>query len=237
MSAPFEKPYCSGCEARLTSVLKTVEAPRLDEIASAKACTLYRKGQTVFQDGDMPSGLFCIHRGKVKLYKPGDEGRDHIVRFAKAGDVIGYRSLLGGEPYNLSASTLEESVICCIPRETFFGMLREDGNFTTEMIHLLSGQLRETEEQLVHLAQKPVRERLAETLLILRQVYGTENGDDAALNVSLSRDELASVVGTATETLIRTLADLKREKLISTQKKRIRILDIDGLARVGNLAD
>jgi CRP/FNR family transcriptional regulator len=237
MPAHFDKPYCAGCEARLTSVLKSVEAPRLDQIASSKACTLYKKGQIVFRAGEAPAGLFCLHQGKVKMYKKGEEGRDHIVRFAKAGDVLGYRSLLSGEPYNLSAATLEESVICCIPKATFFGVLREDGNFTMEMIHLLSGQLRRAEDQLVHLAQKPVRERLAETLLILREVYGTENGDDSPIDIALSRDDLAAVVGTATETLVRTIGDLKREKLIATEKKKIRILDADGLIRVGNLSD
>lgn len=237
MADTFEKPYCSHCEARLTSVLKTVDAPRLEDIASAKSCTGYPKGQVVFREGETPEGLFCIHQGKVKLYKRGDGGRDYIVRFAKAGDVIGYRSLLDGEPYNLSAAALEDSVICCIPRDTFFGTLREDGNFTMAMIHLLSGQLRKTEDQLVHLAQKPVRERLAEALLVLREIYGTENGDDSPLNIMLSRDDLAAVVGTATETLVRAIADLKRERLIATDKKKIRIIDTDGLIRVGNLVD
>lgn len=90
---------------------------------------------------------------------------------------------------------------------------------------------------MVKLAQKPVRERLAETLLILREVYGTENGDPSPLNVTLSREELASFVGTATETLVRALADLKKERLIVTDKKKIQILDVPGLARTANLQD
>ena len=233
----FEKPYCSHCEARLSSVLKDVEEPSLDEIASVKACHFYKRGQVIFEDGETPQGLFCIHQGKVKLYKTGDEGRDQIVRFVKAGDVIGYRSLLSGEPYDLSAAALEDSVICRIPSDTFFGMLRGDGNFTMEIMRLLSGQLRRAEDQIVQLAQKPVRERLAETLLILKEVYGTEDGENTPLNVKLSRDELAAVVGTATETLVRMIADLKRENLIATEKKKIRILDVDGLVRVGNFAE
>ncbi|MDH3215876.1 MAG: Crp/Fnr family transcriptional regulator [Candidatus Krumholzibacteria bacterium] len=237
MSENFEKPFCTYCETRITSVLKSVDEPQLDVVASAKACNLYKKGQLIFQEGGSPSGLFCIHQGKVKVYKTGEEGRDQIVRFAKPGDVVGYRSLVSGEPYNLSAAALEDCVICCIPSDTFFGMLREDGKFTMDMIQLLSGQLRKAEDQLVHLAQKPVRERLAETLLILKEVYGTEDGDQSALNIKLSRDELAAVVGTATETLVRTIADLKRENLIATEKKKIYILDVDGLIRAGNLQD
>jgi CRP/FNR family transcriptional regulator len=237
MTEAFEKPYCNACEARLVSVLKGVDAPNLDQIAEAKGCTMFKKGQPIFEEGNVPEGLYCIHHGKVKVFKTGDEGRDQIVRFAKEGDVVGYRSLLSGEPYNLSAAALEDAVVCCIPKETFFGMLRKDGGFTMEMIQLLSGQLRKAEDQLVHLAQKPVRERLAETLLVLKEVYGTEDGDNSPLNVKLSRDELAAVVGTATETLVRTIADLKRENLIATEKKKIRILDVEGLVRVGNLPE
>ncbi len=237
MTDTFDKPYCSACEARLQSVLKGVEAPTLEQITEAKGCTLFKKGQPIFQEGNVPDGLYCIHQGKIKVFKTGDEGRDQIVRFAKAGDVIGYRSLLSGEPYNLSAAALEDAVVCCIPKDTFFGMLRKDGSLTMEMIQLLSGQLRKAEDQLVHLAQKPVRERLAETLLVLKEVYGTEDGDNSPLNVKLSRDELAAVVGTATETLVRTIADLKRENLIATEKKKIRILDVEGLVRVGNLPE
>jgi len=237
MTESFDKPYCSACEARMLSVLKGVEGPTLDQIAATKGCTLFKKGQPIFKEGNNPEGLYCIHQGKVKVFKTGDEGRDQIVRFAKAGDVIGYRSLLSGEPYNLSAAALEDAVVCCIPKETFYEMLRTDGALTMEMIQLLSGQLRKAEDQLVHLAQKPVRERLAETLLILKEVYGTEDGDNSPLNVKLSRDELAAVVGTATETLVRTIADLKRENLIATDKKKIRILDVEGLVRVGNLPE
>ena len=237
MGEPFDKPYCSHCEARLKSVFKDVEQPSLSEMAFAKACNFYKKGDIVFEEGAPSEGIYCIHRGKVKVYKHGGEGRDQIVRFAKAGDVVGYRSLVSGEPYAESAAALEESIICCVPRDLFFDMLEKDGRLSMEVIRLLSGQLREAEEKILHLAQKPVRERLAETLLVLKEVYGTENGDNSPLNVTLSREELASVVGTAMETLVRTIADLKRENLIATDKKKIRILDVQGLIEAGNLVD
>jgi CRP-like cAMP-binding protein len=232
----FEKPYCNVCAARLASVFKEVESPELDTMNAVKACAAYKKGEVIFAEGSSPMGLYCVHTGKVKVYKTGEEGRHQIVRFAKEGDVVGYRSLVSGEKYNLSAAAIDDTTICMIPKDTFFGMLGKGGNFTMEVIHLLSGQLKQAEDRLVHLAQKPVRERLAETLLILRNVYGTENGENSALNVKLSRDELAAVVGTATETLVRTIADLKRENLIATDKKKIRIIDLDGLIKVGNPA-
>jgi CRP/FNR family transcriptional regulator len=237
MAESFERPYCTACEARMNSVFKTIEGENLDALSTGKACNAFGKGQTIFREGETPSGLFCVHNGKVKVYKTGDEGRDQIVRFAKSGDVLGYRALVSGEKYNLSAAALEDCVVCCIPREMFFDMLKKDGGFSMEMIGLLSSELRRAEDRMVNLAQKPVRERLAETLLILREVYGTENGEHSAINVKLSRDELAAVVGTATETLVRTIGDFKREKLIATDKKKISILDVDGLIQAGNLHD
>jgi CRP/FNR family transcriptional regulator len=237
MTQEFEKPFCTHCQERLNSVFSELDEKTLEEMSEAKGCHYYKKGQVVFEAGAQPRGLFCLHRGKAKVYKTGDEGRDKIVRLVKGGDVLGYRSLVSGEPYNCSAAALEESVVCFIPQQTFFEMLRNHGGFSMRIIQLLSCELRQAEEQILNLAQKPVRERLAEAILILKEVYGTENGDSSTLNVTLSRDELASMVGTATETLVRTLSDLKRESLIATDKKKIRILDVPGLVRAGNLED
>ncbi|MEE9268777.1 MAG: Crp/Fnr family transcriptional regulator [Candidatus Krumholzibacteria bacterium] len=237
MTESSERLYCNACEMRLNSALKDVDTASLEAIDTTKACNAFKKGHVIFEEGSAPKGIFCIHDGKVKVYKTGDEGRDQIVRFAKAGDILGYRSLVSGEPYSVSAAALEDCVVCFIPQATFFEVLKSDEHFPMTVIRLLSGELQRAQKQIVNLAQKPVRERLAETLLILREVYGTDDGDSAALAVKLSRDELASVVGTATETLVRTIADLKRENLIATDKKKIRILDLEGLIHAGNLQD
>jgi CRP-like cAMP-binding protein len=237
MAENFEKPYCNLCAARVHSVLRDLPTDELKTVATTKASNFYRKGQIIFSEGSTPIGLFCIHAGKAKLFRTGDEGKDQIIRFAKGGDVLGYRSLLSGEPYSASAAAIEDSVVCCIPGATFFETLKKDGNFSMRLMQLLTGDLRNAQNQIVNLAQKPVRERLVETLLILKEIYGTENGDNSPINVKLSRDELAAVVGTATETLVRTLAELKKENLIATDKKKIRILDVRGLVRAGNLQD
>lgn len=237
MGETYEAPYCTLCQSRLDSVFQGVEPDNLQELSTRKSCNFFKKGQIIFREGDRPTGLYCLHSGKVKLFKTGDEGRDHIVRFAKPGDVLGYQSLVTGREYTVSAASLDDAVICCIPKELIFELLRSSGGFSMQVIQLLSQDLGRAEEKMMHLAQKPVRERLAEALLLLREVYGTENGDESAINIKLSRDELASVVGTATETLVRTIADLKRENLIATDKKKIRILDLHGLIEAGNLHD
>ncbi|MBP2680206.1 MAG: transcriptional regulator, Crp/Fnr family [Candidatus Krumholzibacteriota bacterium] len=218
-------------------MLRDVDDVALENLDSTKACYIYKKGQVIFSEGIPPTGLYCLHTGKVKIYKTGDEGREKIVRLAKNGDVIGYRALLMGGPSSVSAAALEESLVCCIPQDTFFKLLRSNGNLTMRIIESLSAELGSAEEQILHIAQRPVRERLAEALLLLKETYGTEDGDSAALDVRLSREELAGIVGTAIETLVRTLAEFKREQLISTEKKKIRILDPARLAKVGNVND
>ena len=237
MIQQMQKPYCARCEHRIRSILRDVDDYALQNLDSTKACYVYKKGQVIFSEGIPPTGLFCVHRGKVKVYKTGAEGREKIMRLVKHGDVMGYRSLLTGEPSSVSAAALEESVICCIPQETFFKLLRGNGGFSMRIIELLSSELGKAEEDIVHIAQKPVRERLAEALLLLRDTYGTEDGDNPALNVSLSREELAGIVGTAVETLVRALAEFKRQRVISTEKKKIRILDLPRLVRIGNFHD
>lgn len=237
MTHPLRKTYCSTCSHRVRSILRDVDDFGLQNLDATKACYVYKKGQVIFSEGIPPAGLFCIHEGKVKIFKTGDEGREKIVRLAKNGDVIGYRALITGEPSSVSAAALEESIVCCIPHETFFKLLRANGSLSMHIIELLSAELGSAEEQIVHIAQKPVKERLAETLLLLKETYGTEDGDNSALGVRLSREELAAIVGTAIETLVRTIAEFKRERLISTEKKKIRILDPDRLAKIGNIQD
>jgi CRP/FNR family transcriptional regulator len=221
----------------MRSILRDVDEIGLQNLDATKACYVYKKGQVIFSEGIPLAGLFCIHKGKVKVFKTGDEGREKIVRLAKDGDVVGYRALIMGEPSSVSAAALEESAVCCIPQETFFKLLRANGSLSMRIIELLSSELGKAEEQIVHIAQRPVRERLAEALLLLKETYGTEDGDSAALGVRLSREELAAIVGTAIETLVRTIGEFKRERLISTEKKKIRILDADRLAEIGNILD
>lgn len=237
MVVPPRKTYCASCDKRVHSILRDLDDYAIETLDSTKACYVYKKGQVVLSEGIPPTGLFCIHTGKVKVYKTGLEGREKIVRLAGNGDVIGYRALLTGAPSTVSAATLEESFICCIPQETFFKLLRANGGFSMRIIELLSAELGRAEEQILHIAQRPVRERLAEALILLKETYGTEDGDSAALNAHMSREELAGIVGTAVETLVRTMADFKKEQLITTEKKKIRILDLPRLMEIGKIRD
>ena len=232
----FDHIDCSRCDKREQSIFCNTHGEHLDDISNSKTCSVYKKGQVVFHEGGHPFGVYCVNKGKIKLSIIGDEGKEQIVRLARDGDVLGYRSMLVNERYNATATVLEDSQVCFIPREVFMRTLRSDTALSFEVMKLLSNQLREAEVKLTHLAQKPVRERLAETLLFLKETYGFEP-DSTFISVQLTREEIANLVGTATETAIRLLSELNKEKVIELSGKKIGIANMRELVRIANLND
>lgn len=236
MKSRFEIPTCESCEARIKTVLCHLNDSELSELSLRKTCNLYNKGQAIFYEGNKPLGIFCISEGRIKVHKLGDTGKDQIVRLAKGGDILGYRAMVSGEYYTASATALEDSRICFIPKSTFFDLLQTNSELSMKLVLLLSSDLKTAETKITHLAQKPVRERLAETLLVLKEFYGVE-GDGETLKVSMTREEIANIVGTATETIIRLLSEFKKEKLIALHGRKLKILQHTSLVKTANVYD
>jgi CRP/FNR family transcriptional regulator len=226
---------CEKCAVRDGSLIGGMCAHSLTEINRNKSCTVYKKNQVIFHEGTRPLGVFCINSGKIKVYKTGAEGKDQIIQILKAGDLMGYRAMLSEDQYPVSAETLEESAICFIPKTDFLQVLNEDSAFAKIMLKSMSKDLGEMADSLTTLAQKPVRERLAGALLMLQDTYGMDGIEDGPVEINLTREDLANIVGTATETLIRLLHDFKEEELIETQGRKIRVLEPKKLFRVANL--
>lgn len=226
---------CQDCEHKGESLFCDLDKGALSEIDQHKTSNVYKKGQVVFYEGNHPMGLFCLQSGKIKIYKTGVEGKEQIVRFAKPGDFLGYRALISNELYTASAAAMEDCKICLIDKHVFFNLLDGDKGFNWKMMQQLSRELRQAEEFMTDLAQKTVRERVAEVLVLLRTKYGYENESSKTLNTSLSREELASYVGTATETLIRLLSEFKSDGIIDTQGQKISILKPEVLVQIANI--
>lgn len=184
----------------------------------------------------MPSGLYCINSGKVKIYQRGYEGKEQIIRLAKNGDILGYRALISGEGYSATATAIEDSKICLIPKEVFYELLQSNAEITKSMMKLLANELKDAESKITNLAQKPVIERLAEALLMLKEYYGNQE-DDNSLNINITREEIANIIGTATETAIRLLSELKKEGILDLSGKKITIINNDSLMKLANLYD
>lgn len=235
MKRASEKALCELCVSRHKSVFNTFPKTEIAELDKDKICYIFKKGESIFNEGGMPHGVYCIKYGKVKLYKTGTEGRAQIIRFAKEGDIIGYRSLLSGEKFNATASCLEETMVCFIPKSVLLDAVSHHTCLALNLMKAACHELGEASTLITNLAQKSIRERLAEVLLILKENFGLDN--ENALNVNLTREEIASMVGTATESTIRLLSDFNKEGLIRLVGKKIILENISGLVKVGRILE
>ncbi|UKJ05789.1 Crp/Fnr family transcriptional regulator [Solitalea lacus] len=225
---------CKSCQYRKDSVFCGLRENELDVIDSHKGHITFNKGEEIFVEGDRPHGIYCIHEGKVKLSKHGETGKEQIVRFAKESDVLGYRALLGNEMYDCSAIALEKTDVCFIPKTDFFEIFDKSPSLSLNLVKLLSADLRHAENKLTDIAQKPVRERIAENILLLKETFGVDE-ITGSIKVVLSREEIANMTGTATETAIRLLSELKGDGLIEFVGKKIKIVNVKELVRRANI--
>lgn len=235
MKTQFEQPLCVECRSRLGNVFCSLTSIQAVEMSAEKNCSLYKKGQIIFNEGNKPNGMYCINKGKIKLFQTGEEGKEQILRLAKEGDIIGYRSLISGEAYSGTAAVMEDATVCFIPKNTFFNFLQTNAELSSSMMQLLSHDLKDAENRVTAIAQKPVRERMADAILMLNEFYGTDN--EGAISVAISREDIANIVGTATETTIRILSDFKSEKLIEPVGKKIKIINRPGLLKAAHIFD
>jgi CRP/FNR family transcriptional regulator, polysaccharide utilization system transcription regulator len=198
-----------------------------------KTCSVYKRGTVLYREGSRLTGFYCITKGIIKIYKTGIDGKEQIIRFAKRGEIIAYRSLLSQELACTTAKVIEEGVLCHIPYKTLLYLIQNNWQFSHHMLQIVCRELREANSYITDIAQKTVRERLAEVLLLLKEDFDLDNQN--TLQISLTREELANMVGTATESVIRLLSEFKQDHLIALQGRKIKFLDIARLERVANL--
>lgn len=238
MNASLKNLHCADCQAINgdTCLIGKIEKQWVDKLQERKHLNTFRKGSLIFHEGNYPVGLYAIFSGKVKIFKTSEVGKEYILRLAKDGEILGYRSILTNEKYEVSAEALEDTQLCFIPTESFSNALRSSTRLSIGVMDLLAEDLKRTEEKLTDMAQKTVKERTAEMVLMLRRFYGLEE-DGATINATLSREELANLVGTATETLIRMLSEFKDNKVLDLKGKKITILNLRLLQDLANVYD
>jgi len=188
-----------------------------------KSIRVVKKRQTIFDEDEIARGLHCVCKGKIKLYKTLPDGIVQILRIAGQGELIGYRGLLGDGKYIASAETIEESVICFIPKEEVFQFMHSNFEFTLSLFALIAADISEAESRNIAFANSTTRQRLANTLLTLESHFLSNT--DGYIDILLTRDELSSLTGMATETLVRILRIYEEESAIKLEKKKIKILD------------
>jgi CRP/FNR family transcriptional regulator, polysaccharide utilization system transcription regulator len=229
----IELPLCDKCSLESPSIFKYLNADEVTTINYEKDFRQYKRGDILYQEGNRISGFYCINSGIIKVFKTGFDGKEQIIRFAKKGDIIAYRSVLSNELACTSAKVIEDCHVCFIPSEILISFIKTNSNFALELVKLACHELGEANSFITDIAQKTVRERLAEVLLFLVNDFGLDN--QQFLNISLTREELANIVGTATESVIRLLSEFKSDKLVELNGRRIKILNTKGLEKISNV--
>lgn len=227
---------CLNCPSRGAAIFCHLEKIALAGVSERKVMNKYKKGQTIYFQGNPSFGLYCINSGKIKISNLGSDGKESILRIASGGDALGHQNLFSEENYNATATVLEDAVLCFIDKRFIYQAVKEEPTIALNIIQKLSREMGSSEVKAAAMTQKNVRERLAELLLMLQKSYGIKEKNRTRLNIFLSREEMASMVGTANETLIRFISEFKAEGLIEQEKKTIFIKDEKRLLEFANLS-
>ncbi|MEP3836999.1 MAG: Crp/Fnr family transcriptional regulator [Algibacter sp.] len=221
---------CEQCIIKQFNSLKSLTKDELVRISACKTSKIIKKGEVIFEEGDTLNGVYCVKDGVCKLSKLSENGKDQIVKMVVKGQLLGQRSLISDESSNLQAVALNDMEVCFIPKSEIIADLQKNPKFSFDVLQDMANDLKEADDIIVNMAQKSVKQRLAETLVYIYNSFGVN--PDGTLSVLLSREDYASIVGTATESAIRVLSQFKKEGLITTVGKFIKIEDLNGLKRV-----
>jgi len=217
------------------SIFRHLTKDELVQIPFDQESEFYKRGTIIYSEGSRINGFYCVQKGIIKIYKTGFDGKEQIIRFAKKGDIMGFRSTVSHERACTTAKVLEDAYILFIHGDTVINFIRHNGNFALELLQIACKELGEANDYITDIAQKTVRERLAEVIIHLKKEFDLDN--EQYLQISLTREELANMVGTATESVIRLLSEFKQDGLIEIHGRRIKVLNEKLLIKIGNISD
>lgn len=226
---------CDKCTNKEKSIFCSIAEDVLSDISHKKTFNTYKKGHTLFHQGNPPYGLYCINNGKIKISKYGSDGKESIVRIAGPSDVLGHRSLFSNEQYSATATVIEEARVCFFDKNFIFKTLKTEPSMALNMIQKLSKEMGAAEARTASMFQKSVAERLAALFLTIMKSYGIQENGRCRLDIKLTREEIASLIGTANETVIRFITEFKERGIIEQEGKTLYIIDEQQLLDQANL--
>ncbi|MCO5936474.1 Crp/Fnr family transcriptional regulator [Mucilaginibacter sp. RB4R14] len=216
------------------SILNVLSEKEYADLVANQSDQKYLKGDVVFREGSVPAGIFLIRSGKVKKYKVDNLAKEQIIYVANHGELIGYHAVLSEERYPDSAAAIEDSLISFIPKEDFISILHRSPAFTQRLLKALSHEFTVLTNSISVIAQRTALERLAISLIVLREKYKEEGSDEKEIILNISRMDLAGMAGIAQENVIRLLKEFKAEGILETDGRKIRIKDIKLLIKKSN---
>lgn len=228
-SSAFKKSFSYDKEGLSNFVEQARGLKELEELATSKQPRAHKKRDTLYYEGDFPNAVFLLTKGKVKTFKINDDAKEYITGLLKEGDFFGYLPIMEGRAYDECAVCLEDAEVIKISKQDFLKLIEKNRDVSSKFIKMISNDLLEREQKLLSLAYDSVRKRAANALLELKDRYGA---DDDNYKIDMLRSDLANMVGTASESIIRTLTGFKSEGLIDMKGKEILIKDVKGLEKV-----
>jgi len=213
------KSECEKCVIRDLGSLNAVPPEELIDISKKKSTLHIKRGEVIFSEGASLKGVYCLRNGKCKLTKLAPNGKEQIVRFIKKGELVGHRSVISNSVAHLTVTALEEMDVCFIPKDQLIDLFKKNSEFSFRITKSLAEDLDDANSSIANMAQKNVRERLAESLLFFERIFGVDS--DGYISVTLTREEIANAIGTATESTIRLLSEFKKEGFILYREKKL----------------
>lgn len=221
---------CEQCIVRQFNSLNELSKEELLRISSCKTTQILKKGTVLFDEGQTINGVYCIKDGVCKVSKISENGRNQIISLIDKGNLLGERNLLSNEASNLKAVALEDLEVCFIPKDEIIADLKKNPNFSMSILRKMADDLKQADTLIVDMAQKNAKQRLAETLLYLYENFSSD--DESFINITLSREDFADIIGAATEFTIRLLSEFRKKKIIAFQGKRIAIINKNELEKI-----
>lgn len=224
--------FCKHCPSFTKTIFSGLPDSELQDFCKVKVFKTYKKGEVLFSQGSPNIGIFCINKGDIKIIRKVGEDKESIVKIASDNDILGHRSLFTADQYQTSAIALGPVNICFIKRDYILNLLRDRPIVATKLIKKMGEDLAVTEKRLSSFQQHNARKRLAELLLLLKEKHGKETESGFFLDIKLTREEMASIIGTASETLIRFLSEFKQEGLVEMIGKKLYIVSEENLCKL-----
>ena len=213
----------NGCDLKSCFMCRLCLKDWLPAIAAHKQNFSIKKGHPIFEEGEPVKGIYFLYSGNVKVHKKWDNEKDLIIRFAKAGEILGHTGLGDDSNYLVSATALEPVVVCYIEMEFFESTLHVNNDLTYKLMRFMANELQESEKRVRNLVHMPVKGRIAQALINLKNQFGT-NADNS-IGIELTRQDLSSYAGASYETLFKVMNEFADEKLVEATGKNIRIID------------
>lgn len=219
----MEQSRCEHCVIRQFNSLRALSKEELKRVSNARIMKRVKKGETLFEEGDKLNGVFCVRNGVSKLSKLSSNGKDQIVKLTAKGEVIGQRSVIAEEKANLSARALTDMEVCYIPKDIILDSLHKNPDFTYEVLRHMAHDLKDADDVIVNISQKTVKQRIAAAFLYLKENFGVDK--DGFITLVISREDFSGIIGTALESTIRMISEFKKNGLLETSGKKIKIVN------------